>query len=142
MLLDTVAMESLVQLKEILDRIEIPAMSDVPDRQQMAQSGSKRWRLPNTEIDIVLLENGPRAGEYLFSAATVNRLPGFYKLVKHLPYKPGPGEKLDKMFRMASQDRSASVYDGSSVRPSGCASSFLLAGCSTCRDGPRSVPLR
>ncbi len=118
-LLDTVAMESLVQLKEILDRIEIPAMSDVPDRQQMAQSGSKRWRLPNTEIDIVLLENGPRAGEYLFSAATVNRLPEFYKLVKHLPYKPGPGEKLDKMFRMASQDRSASVYDGFLSSPVG-----------------------
>ena len=118
-LLDTVAMERLVQLKEILDRIEIPAMADVPDQQQMAQMASKRWRLPNTEIDIVLLENGPRAGEYLFSASTVNRLPEFYKLVKHLPYKPGPGEKLDKMFRMASQDRSASVYDGFLSSPVG-----------------------
>ena len=118
-LLDTVAMERLVQLKEILDRIEIPAMADVPDEEQMAYNASKRWRLPNTEIDIVLVENGPRAGEYLFSATTVNRLPEFYKLVKHLPYKPGPGEKLDKMFRMASQDKSASVYDGFLSSPVG-----------------------
>ena len=82
-LMETVAMERILQLKEILDRIEIPATTDIPDRQQMTQTGSKRWRLPNTEIDIVLLENGPRAGEYLFSAATVNRLPEYYKPVSY-----------------------------------------------------------
>ena len=118
-LLDTVAMERLVQLKEILDRIEMPAIADVPDQQQMAQMASKRWRLPNTEIDIVLVENGPRAGEYLFAPGTVNRLPDFYKLVKHLPYKPGPGETLDQLFRKASQDGSATVYDGFLSSPVG-----------------------
>jgi MscS family membrane protein len=118
-LLDTVAMERLVQLKEILDRIDLPAIADVPDPQQMAQMASKRWRLPNTEIDIVRLENGPRAGEYLFSASTVNRLPEFYKLVRHLPYNPGPGATLDKLFRTASQDKSATVYDGFLSSPVG-----------------------
>jgi MscS family membrane protein len=118
-LMDIVAMERLLQLKEILDRIEIPEMADVPDQQQMRQNASKRWRLPNTEIDIVLVENGPRAGEYLFSADTVSRLPEFYKLVKELPYKSGPGEKLDKMFRRASQDRTATVYDGFLSSPVG-----------------------
>ena len=56
----------------------------------MARRRSKRWRLPNTEIDIVLIENGPRAGEYLVSAETIDRLPEFYERVKDLPYKPGP----------------------------------------------------
>jgi MscS family membrane protein len=118
-LMDTVAMERLVQLKEVLDRIDIPAMADIPDQQQMTHNALKRWRLPNTEIDIVLAENGPRAGEYLFSAATVNRLPDFYKLIKDLPYKPGPGDTLDKMFRTASQDESATVYDGFLSSPVG-----------------------
>ncbi len=29
----------------------------------MAQLPSKRWRLPNTEIDIALVDKGDRAGE-------------------------------------------------------------------------------
>jgi hypothetical protein len=42
-----------LQLKEILNRIDIPAFADIPDREAMARQPSKRWRLPNTEIDIV-----------------------------------------------------------------------------------------
>ena len=81
---ETVAAERLLQLKEILDRIEVPSFADIPDRQAMVQSGAKRWRLPGTEIDLVLIENGPRAGEYLVSAETVDRLPEFYEQVKDL----------------------------------------------------------
>ena len=51
---DTIAIERLLQLKEVLDRIDIPAFADIPDAAGMAQLPSKRWRLPNTEIDIVL----------------------------------------------------------------------------------------
>ena len=61
----TVAVERVLQLKEILDRIELPSFDNIPDREAMARTSSKRWRLPNTEIDIVLIESGPRAGEYL-----------------------------------------------------------------------------
>lgn len=51
----------------------------------MARLGLKRWRLPDTEIDIALIENGPRAGQYLVSAETVKRLPEFYARVRSLP---------------------------------------------------------
>ena len=54
----------------------------------------KRWRLPNTEIDIVRIESGSRAGEYLVAADTIERLPEFYARVRELPYKPGAGEQL------------------------------------------------
>jgi hypothetical protein len=63
------------------DFVEITA-ADIPDREAMARQPSKRWRLPNTEIDIVLIENGQRAGEYLVSAETIDRLPEFYDRVK------------------------------------------------------------
>ena len=32
---------------------------------QIALRTGKRWRLPDTEIDFVLIKNGPRAGQYL-----------------------------------------------------------------------------
>ena len=86
---DTVAPARALQLKEILDRIEVPPLESIPDRDGMARTSSKRWRLPGTEIDIALVENGPRLGEYLVTAETVDRLPEFYERVRKLPYKPG-----------------------------------------------------
>ena len=73
----TVAAERAIQLKEILDRIELPSFDGIPDRNAAAGLPSKRWRLPETEIDIALVESGPRSGEYLVTAGTVDRLPEF-----------------------------------------------------------------
>lgn len=116
---DTVTVERILQLKEILDRIDIPAFADIPDREAMARQPSKRWRLPNTEIDIVLIENGQRAGEYLVSAATIDRLPEFYDRVKDLPYKPGPAQQLAEVYRSISHGASATIYDAFLSSPAG-----------------------
>ena len=62
----------------------------------MARLASKRWRLPDTEIDFVLVENGPHAGEFLVSAETVDRLPEYYARVKDLPYRPVPPRNCTK----------------------------------------------
>jgi MscS family membrane protein len=116
---ETVTVERLLQLKEILDRIDIPATADIPDRAEMARLSAKRWRLPNTEIDIVLMENGPRAGEFLISAETVDRLPEFYGRVKDLPYKPGPAEQLNDVYRGMSSGGAATIYDAFLSSPIG-----------------------
>ena len=87
----------------------------------------KRWRgcrrsgggFPNTEIDIVLIENGPRAGEYLVSAATIDRLPEFYNRVKDLPYKPGPAQQLAEVYRSISHGGSATIYEAFLSSPVG-----------------------
>src|SRR6266404_4723383 len=99
---DTVAPERAIQLKEILDRIEFPSFESIPDQEVMARASPKRWRLPGTEIDVGLIENGPRSGEYLVSAGTVDRLPEFYERVKKLPYKPGPAAELSDVYRRIS----------------------------------------
>ncbi len=78
-----------IQLKEILDRIELPPSESVPDAEAMGAAELKRWNIPNSEIRIARVEKGPRAGEYLFTSETVQRLPEFYARVKDLPYKPG-----------------------------------------------------
>ena len=78
-----------LQLKEVLDRIELPAIEKIPDAAAMESAQFKRWSVPGTEITIALVKQGPRAGEYLFSPQTVERLPEFYRRIKHLPYQPG-----------------------------------------------------
>ena len=50
--------------------------------------GPLRWRLPNTEIEIVEVFEGDRQGEFQFSAASVARLHEFYERVRDLPYRP------------------------------------------------------
>lgn len=78
-----------IQLKEVLDRIDLPPIESIPDAQAMATSEVKRWTLPNSEIRIQRVETGPRAGEYLFTPETLNRSPEFYARVKDRPYKLG-----------------------------------------------------
>jgi MscS family membrane protein len=118
-LMDTLPAERLVQLREILDRIDLPAMADIPDQEAMARQPTKRWRLPNTEIDIVRIENGPRAGEYLVSADTIDRLGEFYQQVKDLPYRPGPSERLSNAYRKVSRSPSATIYEAFLSSPVG-----------------------
>ena len=73
-------------LLEILNRIELPPESDIPGDEEVEKSGLKRWTLPNSRLAIQRVENGPRKGEFLFSARTVERLHRNYLLVKPLPY--------------------------------------------------------
>jgi MscS family membrane protein len=84
-----VRLESVLLLKEIADRIDLPELESVPDAEAMAAAGQDRWRIPHTEIIIAKAKEGERAGEYLFSPATIDRLPDFYAKVRALPYKPG-----------------------------------------------------
>jgi MscS family membrane protein len=78
-----------IQLKEVLDRIDVPPSESIPDEQAMAKAEFKRWTLPGSDVRIARIETGPRAGEYLFTPGTLQRLPEFYAKVKELPYKPG-----------------------------------------------------
>ncbi len=86
-LADQLADTRVLQLKEVLDRIDLPDFASIPDAEAMEAEEFKRWALPGTEITIARVEQGPRAGEYLFSLETVKRLPGFYQKIAHLPYK-------------------------------------------------------
>jgi MscS family membrane protein len=72
-------------LHDILLRVELPPMDEVPDWDSFDESAPAKWRLPGTPITIARMEKGPRAGEYLFSATSVADAPGFYKRISHLP---------------------------------------------------------
>jgi MscS family membrane protein len=88
---DREAREALLvlKLKEILDRIELPPDAEIPGDEDVAEGGLTRWTIPHTRITIARIEEGHRAGEFLFSAETVERLEEDYRRVRRFPYKPG-----------------------------------------------------
>jgi MscS family membrane protein len=82
----TMARRSILLL-EILNRVELPPDTEIPGDDEVAHGALKQWTIPGTRITIQQIERGPRVGEYLFSATTVERLHRMYLLVKPLPYK-------------------------------------------------------
>ncbi|MBN1342299.1 MAG: mechanosensitive ion channel family protein [Phycisphaerae bacterium] len=100
---DSVGLESTLLLKEILDRIEPPPMDTVPDAAKIAaldlgRHESYRWRIPGTELDIARVTEGPRAGEFLFSPQTVERVVSDHEKVRALPYQPGSSEGFYRFY--------------------------------------------
>ena len=92
-------LERAILLKEVLDRIEVPPYAEIPDAEAVAADEElSRWRLPHTKIDIVKVESGSQAGEFLFSTETVARLGELYQKVKNLPYKPGATEGVYQFY--------------------------------------------
>lgn len=85
----TIGSEKVLILKEILDRVEVPPFGEIPDADMVERSGLTNWTIPNTELTITQLKEGPRAGAFIFSARTVGLLERFYELADSLPYKRG-----------------------------------------------------
>ena len=78
-------------LKEILDRIALPPDDQIPGDDDIG-SGSQvlsHWIIPNTTITIARIGEGQHAGEYLFTADTLDHMEQYYEAAKSLPYKPG-----------------------------------------------------
>jgi MscS family membrane protein len=93
-----VAMEAILQLKEVLDRTPMPPTEAIPDQRAVETQGLNRWRVPHTSIDIVQVQEGPRAGEFLFDPQTIAQAPRMYRAVRHLPYLAEETKGLYKLF--------------------------------------------
>lgn len=75
-----VAIESVMLMKEILDRAPPLDLSLIPDSNTM-----DRWQIPDTGLELIKQADG----QYRFSAQTVHGLYSDYLLVKHLPSHSG-----------------------------------------------------
>ena len=78
-----------IQLKEILDRMALPAVGEVPDAEAMRGRTFKKWKIPDSDLTIALVESGPRAGEYLFTPETVDQVPSLYEAIRLEPRRVG-----------------------------------------------------
>jgi len=83
---ESVAVEAMLKLKEVLDRVERPPIDEVPDAAEMEATGMTKWRLPYTSIVITQVVDGPRAGAWLFSPETVAEVPKYYQIIRDRPY--------------------------------------------------------
>lgn len=83
-------------LYDILARLPLVPLDSVPGGKGFdPEKGPERWTYPDTEIRIKRIEEGPRKGEYLFSADTVARLPEFHaRIIDQSPLRPTPYPNL------------------------------------------------
>ena len=58
-----VVTETNIMLFDVFNRIPLPALEDVPDKDEMESSEETSWVLPHTPITIAQVAAGPRAGE-------------------------------------------------------------------------------
>ena len=86
--------EGALFLKEILDRMELPPWEEIPGPEHYRPDDTthkgqeiSRWRLPNTQIAIAKVREGPRQGEFLFAPEIISQLDQYINKVKHLPYR-------------------------------------------------------
>jgi MscS family membrane protein len=79
-------------LADILGRLPAIPPASIPGGAGWPGTGlPARWTIPGTEMRIVRLADGPRTGDYVFSAETVARLPQFHAQVAGMPtLQPGP----------------------------------------------------
>jgi len=99
------AVDSIGLLYDILSKIELPPEKTIPGAEAFAADAAKTpafWKIPHTEITIARMEEGPRAGEFLFTSETVKRLEGFYERVRDLPVRREVAlENIYKLRQMA-----------------------------------------
>jgi len=72
-------------LLDILGRIDTPELDTVPDETAFEAGAPAAWRIPQTPLRIVRLDEGERAGEFVFGPRTVRTAPRFFQGVKELP---------------------------------------------------------
>lgn len=105
--------DSFASLADILNRIPPPDLDEIPDAEEVEEvavaagateeftfpgtdvpfvvpgGGIADYTLPGTKITITRIEEGWRTGDYVFSAETVSRLPGWRKDVDGLAPNDG-----------------------------------------------------
>ena len=69
--------EAIASLMDVLSRLPAIDLGAVPGSSADPARAPEQWVLPATEITLVRLADGSRKGSYVFSAETVERLPGF-----------------------------------------------------------------
>ncbi|WP_169738523.1 mechanosensitive ion channel family protein [Afifella pfennigii] len=82
----TVGISSALLLDEIMDRIPLPEIDEIPDEADIdAGAAPNGWTLPGTEIRMARIEGPDGEPRFVFSAETISHLAQFYSQVRALP---------------------------------------------------------
>lgn len=91
---ENVGRESVLLLREIVNRIPVPALEGIPDGNEVRKDEIERWYIPHTGITMRRTSEGNRKNEFLFSPDTVSRLSRYYEEIRHLPNREGVFENI------------------------------------------------
>ncbi len=78
-----------IMLLDVFNRIALPDPLSVPDADEVEARALAHWTLPDTPIAIARVQQGSRAGEWLFTPETVTRVKEFYLRTRDLPLQAG-----------------------------------------------------
>ena len=101
---DKTGMETVLLLGEILHRLPAIDPATVPDAAEVAAGGLTSWTLPNTDLDIVRMEEGSHAGKFVFSADSVNAAPDVYEMVRPYGDRVATGTDLYRFYALGPGD--------------------------------------
>ncbi|WP_265517235.1 mechanosensitive ion channel family protein [Nitratireductor luteus] len=91
-----VAVSSAVYLREVIDRIGLPPVNQIPDRGQMLTAiddgHSPAWKIGNSPLEIVRIDEGSNQGRYLFSEETLESIEDLYWQLRSFPYRTRAAE--------------------------------------------------
>ena len=96
--------ETVLLLLEILDRLPPIDPETVPDVAAVAANGLTAWTLPYTDFDIVKMTEGPKAGQFVFSADTVVEAPELYETVRQYGGRVQAGTDLYRFITLTPGD--------------------------------------
>ncbi|MEN1678048.1 MAG: mechanosensitive ion channel family protein [Planctomycetota bacterium] len=84
-----VAAEAAICIKELLDRADLPPLSEAPGEEQVEADPDRfaRWRIPGTRLIIARVTSGPQTHEYLFTPGSVQRALEDYQDAAAVPYR-------------------------------------------------------
>lgn len=90
---DYYAGEAAVCLKEVLDRTTLPPIETIPGPENIQSAEGveplARWQIPNTQISIARITEGPQKGQYLFTAESLAEAVQLYDRIREQPYRTG-----------------------------------------------------
>lgn len=91
-----VAVNSAVYLREIIDRIGLPPVDQIPDRRQMLAAIDEgyppAWQVGDSPLVIARIDEGVNQGKYLFSEETMNTVEDLFYQLRSFPYRTTSAE--------------------------------------------------
>lgn len=101
---DETGTEVVLLLGEILARLPPIDLESVPDAAAAEAADLAAWTIPHTDLTIVRLEDGPKAGQYVFSAATVEEARRLYDKVRLYGGRVQAGTDLYRFYTLTPGD--------------------------------------
>jgi MscS family membrane protein len=96
--------ETVLLLKEILDRLPAVPPESVPDAAAVKAGDIDSWTLPYSDIRIDRLTSGPRAGQFVFTAGTVAGARELYDTVRVYAERPDSRSDLYRFYTLTPGD--------------------------------------